>query len=214
MNASAFAQDKTISLSFRPMANNKAIALYDTFDIDANEHVILETLRFYISGIELCQGNSPVWKEKGSVHLYDLEDPKNILLSVPSSLVYDHIRFCIGIDSLTNVSGAMGGALDPMLGMYWTWQSGYINFKAEGHSSASAHPKKEFQLHLGGYSGSDKALRQISLPLVSSSAIGIRVDLRKFLEAAALAKRPHLMSPCPEAVELSDVLSHCFKIGT
>lgn len=214
MNTCALAQDKTISLSFRPQADNKAIALYDTFDIGANERIVLETLRFYISGIELWRGDSPVWKEKGSVYLYDLEDPKNIVLSVPSSLIYDRIRFGIGIDSLTNVSGAMGGALDPMLGMYWTWQSGYINFKAEGHSSASTHPKKEFQLHLGGYSGSDKALRQISLPLVSSSAIGIRVDLRQFLEAAALSKRPHLMSPCPEAVRLSDVLSHCFKIGT
>jgi hypothetical protein len=41
---------------------------------------------------------------------------------LPTYLKYDQIQFQLGIDSLTNVSGAMGGDLDPTKGMYWTWQ--------------------------------------------------------------------------------------------
>ena len=59
------------------------------------------------------------------------------------------IYFQIGIDSLTNVSGDLDGDLDPALGMYWAWNSGYINMKLEGKSSSCKSVKKEFQFHIG-----------------------------------------------------------------
>ncbi len=209
--SSGFAQNKTVALLFRPVAHGKAIALNDTFYVKEKESIVLETLRFYISGIQLLQNDSLVWQEKESYHLYDLEDAKDISLHVPSFLAYNRIRFYTGIDSLTNVSGAMGGELDPIRGMYWTWQSGYINFKAEGRSSASTHPKKEFQLHLGGYESPNNALRQINLSTRSHSNIEIYFDLQQFLQAAELAKRSHIMSPGSEAVKLSSMAAQCFK---
>jgi hypothetical protein len=189
----------------------KAVVLNDTFYVREKESIVLETLRFYISGIQLLQNDSLVWQEKESYHLYDLEESKDISLRVPSFLAYNRIRFYTGIDSLTNVSGAMGGELDPVRGMYWTWQSGYINFKAEGCSSASTHPKKEFQLHLGGYESPNNALRQITLSTRSHSNIEVYFDLQQFLQAAELAKRSHIMSPGPEAVKLSAMAAQCFK---
>lgn len=185
--------------------------LNDSFDVKGPERIVLEALRFYISGIGLLQNDSLVWKESNSYHLYDLEEAKGMRLPVPSSVTYNRIRFYIGIDSLTNVSGAMGGELDPVKGMYWTWQSGYINFKAEGRSSASTHPKKEFQLHLGGYENPHNALRQITLSIHPQSDIDVYFDLPQFLQAAELAKRSHIMSPGPEAVKLSVMAAQCFK---
>lgn len=210
-SVSAFSQQKEVALFFRPVAQGKAVALNDSFYIEGHEHIVLETLRFYISGIRLLNNDSLVWKESGSYHLYDLEEAKGIRLPVPPSLTYNRIRFYIGIDSLTNVSGAMGGDLDPVKGMYWTWQSGYINFKAEGRSSASTHPKKEFQLHLGGYESPHNALRQITLSTGAQSDIEVYFDLQQFLQAAALSKRSHMMSPGPEAVKLSVMAAQCFK---
>jgi len=207
----ALAQHKEVMLSFRPVAHGKAVVLNDSFYVKGHERIVVETLRFYISGIRLLQSDSLVWQESGSYHLYDLEEAKGIALRVPASVAYNHIRFYIGIDSLTNVSGAMGGELDPVKGMYWTWQSGYINFKAEGRSSASSHPKKEFQLHLGGYESPHNALRQITLSVEPQSDIEVYFDLQQFLETAELAKRSHLMSPGPEAVKLSVMASRCFK---
>jgi hypothetical protein len=185
--------------------------LNDTVYLKQTESVLLETLRFYISGIQLLQNDSIVWEERESYHLYDLEEPKGMVLPVPASITYNRIRFYTGIDSLTNVSGAMGGELDPVHGMYWTWQSGYINFKAEGRSSASTHPKNEFQLHLGGYESPNNALRQITLSTRSQSDIDVYFDLQQFLQAAELAKRSHIMSPGPEAVKLSLIAAQCFK---
>lgn len=193
------------------MAQGKAVVLNDSFDVKGPERIVLEALRFYISGIGLLQNDSLVWKESNSYHLYDLEEAKGMRLPVPSSVTYNRIRFYMGIDSLTNVSGAMGGELDPVKGMYWTWQSGYINFKAEGRSSASTHPKKEFQLHLGGYENPHNALRQITLSIHPQSDIDVYFDLPQFLQAAELAKRSHIMSPGPEAVKLSVMAAQCFK---
>lgn len=206
-----FAQHKDVTLFFRPVVQGKAVVLNDSFYVREHERIVLETLRFYISGIQLLQNDSLVWKESSSYHLYDLEEPKSISLSVPASVSYNRIRFYTGIDSLTNVSGAMGGELDPVKGMYWTWQSGYINFKAEGRSTASNHPKKEFQLHLGGYDGIQNALRQITLSIHPQSDIEVYFDLQHFLLAAELSKRSHIMSPGPEAVKLSAMAAQCFK---
>jgi hypothetical protein len=200
-----------VTLFFRPVAQGKAVVLNDTFYVKDKESIVLEMLRFYISGIQLLQNDSLVWQERESDHLYDLEEAKGIALRVPVSVTYNRIRFYIGIDSLTNVSGAMGGELDPVHGMYWTWQSGYINFKAEGRSSASTHLKKEFQLHLGGYESPNNALRQITLSTRSQSNIEVYFDLQQFLQAAELAKRSHIMSPGPEAVKLSAMAAECFK---
>lgn len=210
-STSVFAQRKDVTLYVKPVVQGKAVAVNDSFYVKGNERIVLETLRFYISGIRLLQNDSLVWKESGSYHLYDLEEAKGIVLPVPASVTYNRIRFYIGIDSLTNVSGAMGGELDPVKGMYWTWQSGYINFKAEGRSSASAHPKKEFQLHLGGYENPHNALRQITLSTRQQSVIDVYFDLQQFLQAAELAKRSHIMSPGPEAVKLSAMAAECFK---
>lgn len=209
--SSAVAQSKAVTLFFRPEIQGKAVSLNDTCYVRENESMVLETLRFYISGIRLMQNDSLVWKEAESYHLYDLGEAKGIVLQVPAFLAYNRIRFNAGIDSLTNVSGAMGGELDPVLGMYWTWQSGYINFKAEGRSSASTHPKKEFQLHLGGYEGLYNSLRQVTLSAGSQPDINVIFDLKQFLQAAELAKRSHIMSPGPEAVKLSAIAAQCFK---
>ena len=75
------------------------------------------------------------------------------------------IQFNIGIDSLTNVSGALGGDLDPQKGMYWAWQSGYINTKIEGRSPHCKNRKNAFQFHIGGYLQPFYAIRRVEMPL-------------------------------------------------
>jgi hypothetical protein len=56
-----------------------------------------------------------------------------------------------GVDSLTHVSGVMRGDLDPLLGMYWAWQSGYICAKLEGTFISELGVIKRFTFHFGGY---------------------------------------------------------------
>lgn len=120
--------------------------------------------------------------------------------------------FHIGIDSATNVSGAMGGDLDPTKGMYWAWQSGYINVKIEGTSSVCNTRNHEFQFHLGGYLPPHYALQTLHFPVKNPQQIQIDIDIQKFLKNIDLARQNHIMSPSKEAVVLSKIFADACTI--
>ena len=161
----------------------------------------------------MLQNNKVVYKEKNSFHLYTADSiNKSITLSVPTKLQFDSLKFNLGIDGVTNVSGAMGGDLDPTKGMYWTWQSGYINFKLEGKSSLSTHQKKEFQLHLGGYTQPLNALQTIILSVENKNSTDVVFDVKQFIEEIDLSQQNHIMSPTTQSVILSRLATKCFKI--
>lgn len=174
----------------------------------------IEVLRFYISGIELLQNETTVYKDPTGIYLIDAADNAscNITLQETSGLKYNRIRFQLGLDSFTNVSGALGGALDPTRGMYWTWQSGYINFKMEGSSNLCPTRKNEFQFHLGGYLPPYRTLQTVSLKTSTLNPLFIGVDIEQFLRALDLSVQNHIMSPGPEAVELSKQAALAFSI--
>lgn len=112
-----------------------------------------------------------------------------------------------------NVSGAMGGDLDPMKGMYWTWNSGYINFKLEGNSPECPSRNNAFQFHLGGYTSPNSTLRNLSFQIPPDEKIMLRMDISRFLMAVDLNKQHHIMSPGPDAAALSTLASKMFSIN-
>ena len=142
----------------------------DSTLIKNGDSIQLKSLKFYISNIELVNGDKVVWQQKNSFHLIDAS--KNESLQIPlkhqSNLNFTKIKFNLGIDSMVNVSGALGGDLDPTKGMYWTWQSGYINFKLEGKSKKCKTRNNEFHFH-----------KNVNLQL-SKSSIDCRVYERFF----------------------------------
>jgi hypothetical protein len=170
----------------------------------------INNFRLYISSIELMKNGKRVFKEKNSFHLIQPFDSLKNSFNIKFKGKFDEVRFYLGIDSLTNISGALGGDLDPMLGMYWTWQSGYINFKLEGTSMLSPARLGEFQFHLGGYSAPHNSLQQIMLPVKSVALINIYFNLQKFLSAIDLASIHHIMSPSAESVNISKLAAACF----
>lgn len=143
--------------------------------------------------------------------LIDLEKekPQRLLLSSKSS---SELNLSIGVDSLTNMSGAQGGDLDPLLGMYWTWNSGYINVKIEGHSPALSTRKGEFKLHLGGFLHPNQSYQEITLPLDNQLNPKLVLDLESFLSQLNLHKTPTIMSPSATASELSLLFAESFKL--
>ena len=128
-----------------------------------NDSIKIETLKFYISDFELLENKKIIYSDKKRYHLLDFENENsmNILTSKITIGNYNVAKFMLGIDSATNVSGAMGGDLDPTKGMYWTWQSGYINIKLEGKSKVCRTRNHEFQFHIGGYLPPHKTIQEI-----------------------------------------------------
>jgi hypothetical protein len=69
----------------------------------------------------------------------------------------------LGVDSIRNVSGIQTGALDPLKGMFWTWNSGYVMAKLEGSSESSNSAGNRFTYHIGGFRPGMNVLKTIDL---------------------------------------------------
>jgi hypothetical protein len=191
------------------------VLLNDTvYKLNNSHHVKFEVFKFYVSNVKLLNNKLPVWIEDDSFHLIDFEESDSNLLciDIPEDLDFNSIQFNLGIDSLTSVSGAFGGDLDPTKGMYWTWNSGYINFKLEGTSDLCNNPKNEFQFHLGGYVSPFNCLQEVHLEISNSSKFSIAFDLEHLIKQIDLQNLNHVMSPNAAGVELSLLAAKCFSI--
>lgn len=177
-------------------------------------NVAITNMKYYVSGITLLHNSHVVFSEPRSVHLIDARMPSSstVVLHLPKDVFYNRISFNLGIDSITNVSGAMGDDLDPTKGMYWTWQSGYINFKLEGKSIACRTRNNEFHFHLGGYSYPFSSMQPILLSIASTDSIVIEADAAAFINHYALGTQNSVMIPSLTAVSMSKQAATIFSV--
>ena len=159
-----------IKVVFQPVFGSYPLILDSTYMFE-NGQIEFSTLKFYISNVQFLKNEKIVFKESNSFHLFDASDIKSqsFTFTIPKGLLFTDLNFNFGIDSLTNISGAMGGDLDPTKGMYWTWQSGYINFKMEGFVGDLEKEDKKFEYHLGGYSDKNNAYQSVDLIIQPTS---------------------------------------------
>lgn len=210
------AQKANLLLQFKPMFNQQALRLNDAFYLlnNGKDSVQITKLKFYISAIELYNNKQLIYTEKNSFHLIDASDTNSYSIKLKGlpNKTFNNIKFNFGIDSATNAKGALGGDLDPTKGMYWTWHSGYINFKLEGTSNLCNTRNNAFEFHLGGFSYPNNSLQTISLALTHKKSSIINVDIAKFLEEVGLNKTNMIMTPSKAAVELSKQAATIFSI--
>lgn len=131
---------------------------------------------------------------------------------------YKTISFMIGVDSIMNCTGAQTGALDPIHGMFWTWNSGYIMAKLEGTSPASRLPGHALQFHIGGYRGAHQTQRMVTLhtPFTVSAdqtpVIHLVADAATWFTNIRFADTPGMMTPGTVADQIADNYSHMFSL--
>ncbi|MFA9212547.1 MAG: MbnP family protein [Candidatus Methylacidiphilales bacterium] len=210
-----FAQKNTcIKLNFKGLINNLALKLDSNYILPNNDTINIETCRFYISNIQLIHQNKTIFFDSTLAHLIDMAEPNSmsIELLVSKNIKYNAIQFNLGIDSALNVSEVLSGDLDPTMGMYWTWQSGYINFKIEGKSKNSPSRYKQFQYHLGGYLYPNYALQTLRFKTSKKPEITFTLEVDKFLNGLDISKVYQIMSPTENSVLLSKKLAQLFKV--
>lgn len=194
-----------VSVGNQPVQSNEPVTVNGT-------EIRLEQVKFYLSEVRFYSKNELVQTDSVQAYLIDLEMDTTMKIVFPyvHPQEVDEVRFLFGIDSTLNTSGAMGGALDPMYGMYWSWQSGYINCKLEG--TVKTPQEKAFQLHLGGYTAPFLAAREVRLNTTSSNTLHVNVDLspvlNQLLSQEALL---HVMSPGINAVNYAELLSNAIS---
>ncbi len=208
-----FSQADTVYIKFNSVfGKSKLESNKKYFGSAANDSISVELFKFYISKISFLKDGKIVYEQNESFHLVDIDNKTQIPVYLNSNVDFNEVEFCIGIDSLTNVSGAMGGDLDPVNGMYWAWQSGYINFKLEGKSKKCTTRNNLFQFHVGGYLPPNGTLQTISLSVMNKSSIEIIVDIEKFLNQIDLTAMNTIMSPGEKAVKLASLYMTIFSI--
>jgi hypothetical protein len=207
-------KQERLTIRINPKFGLDDFQLNTSYSLSNQDSVRFEMLKFYISNIRLYDEEKLVWKMENSFHLVDYENIQSMTIAcdVPTNLMYNQLKMDIGIDSATNVCGAMGGDLDPTLGMYWTWQSGYIHLKLEGSSSLCKSFKNEFQYHIGGYQPPYAALQPLAFSVERHTNINIKADIKAWLDKINLAEQNSIMSPGAESVALAKWLPLMFEV--
>ncbi|MEL1244771.1 MbnP family protein [Flavobacterium sp. DGU11] len=206
-----FAQHgQLVRLGFRPLYNNETLQPGKYYYSETQKDSLsFSTFRMYLSGFRFYDKGKMVHAAANSYYLIDINDPKSLnrQLEIPNGLAYDEIRFLFGIDDKTNNEGIGSGDLDPSKGMYWAWQTGYINMKLEG----TTKPGKEFQFHLGGFLKPNASFQEISLK-TSASDNTIGIDIAKYSNSFSMNDIPMIMSPGEKAVQLSQKAALMFSL--
>ena len=158
-------------LRFENWVGDRKLSLdTSTYVNSLGQSFCITNFKYYVSDIELT-GTSTY----GTKYKLHYGDNKSFLIRQDDEISwevslddltegsFDSISFLIGVDSLHNCSGAQSGALDPLNGMFWTWNSGYIFMKLEGKSPASKSPGHIFEYHIGGYKEPTNFIRKVTL---------------------------------------------------
>ena len=203
-------QPEAFRLHIQPVWQAQDIHLDESLRSHAGDSLVLHTLKLYLGHFDFFKNGRLVFQDPG-YRLLNLEDESSLdlLFEWPGPPVFDSLRFDFGTDSLSNVSGALGGALDPSLGMYWSWQSGYINAKIEGYASACPARGHLFQLHLGGYLPPAATCFNVTVPAPATGRIDW--DLAPFFGQIDWRTQHSILSPGPAAAQVAARLAQSFR---
>lgn len=211
---SSFGQNRDITLQIKPAFNKKELVLEkEKYVTEAGDTLQVDLLRFYISAIEITFDNDAVFFEKNSYHLVDASVKKSLgiqVKNVPPGIIKT-VNFNIGVDSTACVSGALEGDLDPVNGMYWAWNSGYINAKLEGRSNSCKTLHHVFEFHIGGYLPAEKSVRRVTCSIKEDkNRLVLSADISCWFTGIKLAETNSIVIPGAEACKMADKYKNMF----
>ncbi len=187
-----------------PVWGNQTVVFDSTkFVTSHGDSISLSLLKFYVSDF------SQAGQQRKNVHLFDSDQPETFTWTLNGTIQQEGISFKIGLDSAYNTSGALNGDLDPIKGMYWAWNSGYIMAKIEGISNASKALHHLVEYHIGGYKSPYNTVRNVELSLPSlkngtANDIYINVDLSTWFVGVDISKLSSVVIPGEEAAHMAD----------
>ncbi len=162
-----------------------------------------ETIRFFVS----IPPKDEV--QTDFVHLVDWSLPETQNWTVPLN-ENGYLVLTYGLEPLYHTASVMGGDLDPSLGMYWAWQSGYIQLKIEGESPSANTRDNKFQYHLGGYLDPFSVAKTINFGQIYESNVQIEIDLWDVFRLVKVKKENEIMVPGKQAVRMMKKMMNGF----
>ena len=209
ISAQVMGQPDSIGVQFVFEYNGLPITLGEPIQtVDDSDVLQIDRLRFYVANVQWDEDAYSALHPEKQYQLVDAAIPSSLKLRIPAEKKMQLLHLQLGVDSLTNDAGVHGGDLDPSMGMYWAWQTGYINFKLEGSNKTC----DAFTYHLGGFLDGNDASVTFQIPVLEksqktgsvSSDLDLVFELQSFLEAASRITNCKIMRPSKEAVLLSE----------
>jgi len=216
-----WADAQLLKVCLQHTVNGQPVVLGKTnYQNAAGDTFNITKFQYYLSNFSLTDSSGKIVKLSSECFLIKEGDEASKKLSftnLPAGQ-YKSISFMVGVDSLLNCTGAQNGSLDPINGMFWTWNSGYIMMKLEGTSPSSHLPEHMIQFHIGGYRAPHMTQRWITLPLsvpVKSGQLILRLnaDIAILLNGISFRQSAGFMTPGTAADKIADNYQHMFSVG-
>ncbi|HEY8734177.1 MAG TPA: MbnP family protein [Puia sp.] len=178
------AADATLIIQFRAYVHGVPLQLNKKYLNAFGESFEISRFRFYTGKIAPIYSDGRFKSKISSkYHLIDFSDSSSTRIELPVMAgLCEGIRFQLGVDSLDQNRGAQTGALDPVRGMFWTWNSGYVNLKIEGYSAASPQPAHVIEYHIGGYHYADNTVWKIKMNSTNDESFRVSKENKIILE--------------------------------
>jgi hypothetical protein len=157
------------------------------YKLSKGDSIRINLLKFYLGG-----GHQ--------YYLVDAEDTSSF------ALPFSGDSLIIGMDSLSNTAGILTGPYDPLLGMYWAWNTGYIQLKVSGEFTNDL-TIKTFEYHIGGYRHPYLTCQTV----ISNFGKVQHVQLERLFESLPLSQAPRIMLPGAEALAIHKAFVLCFE---
>lgn len=216
----------SMAFRIRNVAGSAAFSLNEWYKNENGDSLRVFEYKYYISNISLYTEEDSVYYEPESYRLIDQGRPESGVFDVGNIPPgrYTKMQFLIGVDSRRNTEGAQTGALDPIHGMFWDWNTGYIMAKLEGESPQTLSSSKQVVYHIGGFKGPYSVLRYVTIPFSESVVVSSEKKPTIHLDADILEwfKTPHLiklgetsgsMTPGEELSAIADNYADMFHLN-
>jgi hypothetical protein len=165
-----------LRIEFENVVGAENLQLNDrTYTNALGQSYTVSQFKYYVSNFTLTKKDGSTYQVPESYFLIDEENAASRTITLPDIPAGDYagLSFVIGVDSTRNTSGAQTGALDPVNGMFWSWNTGYIFVRLEGNAPASPQPYNKLQYHIGGFKGATNCIRTVS-PALNGNTLRIR----------------------------------------
>ena len=210
-----------LTIRFRHVVGGRPLQLSSTLYTNRfGESFSVEQFKYYISAFSVIDRDGHEELLMQEPHLIDESDSASLTLHFSSGQrPIRAIRWLLGVDSAANTGAVMTGDLDPMHGMFWTWNSGYIYARLEGQSDSAKAPAHRFSWDVGGYKAHANAAREVVVDLPEGRAdegvLTIEADLLKWFDgktAVRLSASPTCHEPGALAMRLADNYATMFSV--
>ncbi len=181
------------------------------FSSSSQERFIFSRISFYLSEFSWSGSGGRTVNEPERVELLQAGEEEDSM-RIKAPFRPSGLCFRFGLDSATQVSGETSGALDPALGMYWAWNTGYIQCKLEGVSPASGGKNGQFEFHLGGYRNPYPTDFPVCLSFAEANQNPeVRLNLKPLMDAVSLKKNWSVINPGEQSKRMVRVIANAFE---